>query len=310
MKIAAVRDNKEYSMTLGVLAYSYVRFSTSAQELGDSLRRQVEKAEEYCAKHGLTLADKSYRDLGVSAFKRKNIEKGALAAFIHAVKDGRIAKGSYLIIEQFDRLSRADIDIALKLLLDLVHSGIRIITLVDEKVWDSETVKDVGNLILAVVFMSRANNESTAKADRLSSVWKQKKKEAAEGTARRIVTSECPRWLRANEDKTGFVILEDKAESIRKVFAMRIAGYGCVHIVRKANQEKWPAPSKPPVKQAGEDAESFAIRKVEQAGTWHTSLVNRLLKNRALLGEYQPKQKTDDGHIPVGEPIPKEPLIN
>ena len=35
------------------VAYSYVRFSTVAQLKGDSLRRQVEACEEYCAKKGL-----------------------------------------------------------------------------------------------------------------------------------------------------------------------------------------------------------------------------------------------------------------
>ena len=33
-------------------AYSYIRFSTPEQALGDSLRRQVQLAEEYARKHG------------------------------------------------------------------------------------------------------------------------------------------------------------------------------------------------------------------------------------------------------------------
>lgn len=265
------------------VAYSYVRFSTAKQELGDSLRRQVEMAEEYCEKNGLDLHPASYRDLGVSAFKRKNVEKGALAAFIDAVQTGKIAKGSYLVIEQFDRLSRAEVDVALKLLLDLVHKGIKLVTLVDEKVWDKDTVKDISNLILAIVFMSRANNESAAKADRLSRMWSQKKKDAAE--TGKIMSRECPGWLKTNEDKSAFIVLEDRVESVRKVFDMRIGGHGVVSIVNRANKEKWPAPGK--------------------GDTWHTSLVGRLLNNRALLGEYQPHKSgtEDDKRIAVGEPI-------
>ncbi|AYQ86452.1 recombinase family protein [Burkholderia gladioli] len=265
------------------VAYSYVRFSTAKQQLGDSLRRQVAMAEEFCAKNGLELHPVSFRDLGVSAFKRRNLERGALAAFLDAVKTGKVAKGSYLVIEQFDRLSRAETDIALKLLLDLVHSGIKLVTLVDEKIWDKEAVKDIGNLILAIVFMSRANNESAAKADRLSRVWGEKKKAAA--ASGKIMSRECPRWLEVNEDKSAFVVLEDRAESVRKVFAMRIAGHGVVSIVNRANKEEWPVPGK------GE--------------TWHISLVGRLLRNRALLGEYQPhKSGSDDrGRVPIGEPV-------
>lgn len=295
----------EESQEPRAVAYSYVRFSTAKQELGDSLRRQVEACEKYCRDHNLELHPVSYRDLGVSAFKKKNIESGALAAFIDAVKTGKVAKGSYLVIEQFDRMSRADTDVALKLLLDLVHSGIRVVTLVDGKVWDKEAVKDIGNLILAIVFMSRANNESAMKAGRLSAVWGSKKKAAAEGTAKRIVTSECPRWLAANEDKTGFVVLEDKAESVRKVFSMRINGHGIVGIVSRANKEGWPCPGKPPVRQSGESQEDFAKR-AAAGSTWHTSTVGRMLRNRAVLGEYQPfmnDPEDDNKRIPAGDPI-------
>lgn len=289
------------------LAYSYVRFSTAKQELGDSLRRQVEMAEEYCRKHGLQLAEKSYRDLGVSAFKKKNIESGALAAFIDAVKTGKVPKGSYLVIEQFDRMSRAEVDVALRLLLDLVHSGIKVITLVDEKVWDREAVKDVGNLILAIVFMSRANNESAMKADRISKAWRQKKlaaaKLASDGT-RNIVTREVPRWLTVSEDGKRFELLEDRVESVRKVFQARIDGHGISSITSRANRERWPVPGKPPVRLPAEDDETFQLR-ADKEMTWHTSLVGRILRNRAVLGEYQPYQHDDEGNrIPVDEPIP------
>lgn len=287
------------------VAYSYVRFSTVKQELGDSLRRQVAMAEEYCRKHNLELHPASYRDLGVSAFKRKNIEKGALAAFIEAVRTGKVAKGSFLVIEQFDRLSRADTNKALRLLLDLVEAGIKVVTLVDEKVWDEETIKETTNLIIAIVYMSRANNESAAKAKRLSEVWSEKKKRAANGTAFRVVTSECPRWLKPTLDKTGFEPIPERVDSIQKVFAMRIGGYGISSIVTRANKEAWPCPGKPPIRKSGESEEDFALRS-STTNTWHTSNVGRLLRNRALLGEYQPHENDpddDNKRIPVGDAI-------
>lgn len=286
------------------VAYSYVRFSTAKQELGDSLRRQVSMAEEYCRKNNLDLHPVSYRDLGVSAFKRKNLEKGALAAFIAAVKSGIIPKGSFLVVEQFDRLSRDEVDMAVKLLLDLVHSGITLITLVDERVWDRETIRDIGNLIVAIVLMSRANNESAAKAGRLSAIWDQKKEHAGEA-GQKVVTSECPRWLKVTEDKTGFVALEDKVESIRKVFELRVEkGLGVTSIVSRANAAGWPAPGKPPLQRAGETDAAYAERKERDTG-WHTSLVGRLLKNRALLGEYQPHKTNEETgkRVPVGDAV-------
>ncbi len=66
-------------------AYSYVRFSSKKQSKGDSLRRQREWAETYCAEHGHTL-DRSLKleDLAISSFKGKNAETGALGLFLKA----------------------------------------------------------------------------------------------------------------------------------------------------------------------------------------------------------------------------------
>ncbi|WP_438332337.1 recombinase family protein [Burkholderia pseudomallei] len=288
------------------LAYSYVRFSTARQALGDSLRRQLELTERYCEKKGLRLVRESaYRDLGVSAFRKKNMETGKLAEFIEAVKVGKVPPGSFLIIEQFDRLSRANVNVALRLLMDLIEAGIVVVTLVDEKEWTRDSLSDLADLFTAIIFMARANDESARKSDRLTAVWEQKKKRAADGTATRIVTSEAPRWLRAKADKTGFEPVPDLVESVRRVFEMRIDGAGAVAICSRANRERWPAPGKAPVRKAGETDEDFAQRK-EASGKWHLSLVSRILKNRAVLGEYQPRRVDRDdsrNRIAVGEPI-------
>lgn len=296
-------------------AYSYVRFSTQKQLLGDSLRRQVEAAEKYAKENNLRLAARSFRDLGVSGFKQRNIKKGALAAFIGAVKSGLIAPGSVLLIEQFDRLTRAEINVAFRLLLDLVDLDIEVVTLVDERVWNSETVQDVANVLVSIILMSRAHEESKAKAKRLSEVWGQKKKRAGERLGddgvRNIVTSECPLWLKPNADKTGFVVLKDKAESVQRVFQARIGGFGVSSIVTRANAEHWPVPGKSPLQGPNEDDGPYAARRARGA-TWHTSTVTRLLHNRAVLGEYQPykteHQKVKDEadkkvRLPVGEPL-------
>jgi DNA invertase Pin-like site-specific DNA recombinase len=262
-------------------AFSYIRFSSKKQASGDSLRRQLDMARAFANKNGLELDESTYQDLGISGFDKSNLEKGALSAFLRAVKGGQIQAGTYLLIEQFDRLSRAELSTAVRLLLDLVSAGITVVTLVDDRVWDKAAVNDMPNLLMSVVLMSRAREESVAKSDRLSAIWNQKRKNAGH----KIVTSECPKWLEISEDKTHFLVLEDKLESVKKVFALRLLGVGVSAIVNRANRESWAAPSK--------------------SGTWHLSLVKRLLCNRALLGEYQPKTKTDDGkRIPIGDPYP------
>ena len=88
-------------------AYSYIRFSSAAQERGDSLRRQTQGTEAYVQKKGYTLDTTLHlQDLGVSAFRGVNVREGALAAFLEAVKQGRVKPGSVLIVESLDRLTR------------------------------------------------------------------------------------------------------------------------------------------------------------------------------------------------------------
>lgn len=284
-------------------AYSYVRFSTLAQELGDSLRRQVDLARRYALENNLRLNERSFRDLGVSGFRGRNVEAGALGAFIAAVKSGLIPRGSYLLIEQFDRLSRDHVNKALRLLLDLVEDyGITVVTLVDGKVWNSETVQDMTNVLISVILMSRAHEESKSKSKRLTEVWGEKKTAAAEGRGERIVTSECPRWMRPTADKTGFELVPELADSVRRVYAMRLAGHGVSSIVTRANTEGWPVPGKQPLRLPGETWTEYAKRAPSQS--WHTSLVGRLLRNRAVLGEYQPHRNMPDGkRTPVGDSI-------
>src|SRR4051812_945485 len=90
-------------------AYSYIRFSTPEQRKGDSLERQTDKASNYAAEHGLELdTELNLTDLGVSGYRLKNAKVGALGLFMRAVEDGRVASGSYLLIENVDRLTRAN----------------------------------------------------------------------------------------------------------------------------------------------------------------------------------------------------------
>ena len=84
-------------ITVKPRAYSYLRFSTPAQLEGDSLRRQTEAARDYADRHSLDLADLTFRDLGVSAFKGKNATEGALGAFIQAVDSGKVEKSSWRV---------------------------------------------------------------------------------------------------------------------------------------------------------------------------------------------------------------------
>src|SRR5262245_59033915 len=101
-------------------AFSYVRFSTPTQLKVDSLRRQLEWSTAYAKRKGWQLDESlTLQDLGVSAFRGRNAEAGALARFLDAVKQGKVPPGSVLMIESLDRLSRAELKRSLRLFLDI-----------------------------------------------------------------------------------------------------------------------------------------------------------------------------------------------
>src|SRR5262249_46671327 len=155
------------------VAYSYIRFSNPEQAKGDSLRRQTEDTEAWCQRNGIPLdASLTLRDLGVSAFRGRHREgdKYCLAQFLKLVNQGRIARGSYLVIENLDRLSREDERTALRLWMDILDAGINIVQLHPETVFRHEK-SDLMDVMRAVIELARGHSESARKAERQSAVW-------------------------------------------------------------------------------------------------------------------------------------------
>src|ERR1035437_3831408 len=152
-------------------AYSYVRFSSAKQSSGDSLRRQTKAAEAYCLRAELQLdTSLSPLDLGISAHHGKNQSEGALGAFLSAVKTGKVAKGSTLVVESLDRLSRQEVPEALELFLSIIRAGIVIVTLSPEQRFEKATL-NMTSLIISISQMSRAFEESALKSSRLKASW-------------------------------------------------------------------------------------------------------------------------------------------
>lgn len=251
------------------LAYSYIRFSSEKQKLGDSLRRQLERAESYATKHGLTLDHTSYRDLGISAFKGKNAEDGKLAVFLNAVKKRLIPPGSTLLIEDFDRLSRNEIDDALILFLQIIRSGITVVTLKDEQVYTQDRIRnDSSSLIVSIMYMGRAHDESAMKSDRVKRAW-DKKRESG-----KIITAMAPAWLALSEDRTKWKQDKNKVQVVRTIFKLALDGNGTPTIARMLNEASTPT--------------------MKKAAHWTFGTVNAILKNRAVIGTYTPKKSIAD----------------
>jgi DNA invertase Pin-like site-specific DNA recombinase len=252
-------------------AFSYIRFSRLSQGQGDSLRRQSALAEEWCRANGATLIE-DYRDLGVSAFRRRNETDGALAAFLAGVEDGRIPAGSYLLVESLDRVSRAEVERAMALFLQIINAGIIIVTLGDGHVYRSGLDGMMIDLMYSLLIMSRAHEESMTKSKRLSAAWRKKREDlAANG---KPLTSKGPSWLKLVDGK--WVKIPEKVAIVKQVFHLSASGMSAGAITRDLN-----ARGVPTVSGIGEH--------------WHTSGVVNILESRAVLGEFAPKVR--DGSV-------------
>lgn len=264
------------------IAYSYIRFSSAEQAKGDSKSRQTAASEEYARQHGLTIDISLHlQDLGVSAFRGKNATEGALAGFFQAIQSGKVAPGSTLLVESLDRLSRDQITSALTQFLNIINSGITVVTLMDKMTYNRETInQNPGSLMMSIVIMMRAHEESATKSQRIGSAWSKKRQKARE--AGQPFSKNCAGWLRLTP--TGYEIIPERAEIVQRIFRMAAEGMGKRTITQTLNAEG--------IKTWG-------------GKSWYDSHVWKLLFNPAVLGTFQPRRRDPETgkYVPDGEPV-------
>lgn len=220
-------------------AYSYIRWSSAKQSSGDSLRRQTEQAESYAKRHGLTLDVSTYQDHGISAFKGKNVLEGKLGSFLRALDEGRVETPCYLLVEHLDRISRADINDAAKLFLDITGRGVTIVTLQNEQVFSKASIsKNWTELIIVLASLANAHEESRKKSDRLVKVFANKRELRKQG----YVHGACPSWLQVVEKngKRQYQPIPWKVKVVKRIYELAIAGNGIVKITQLLNEANTP----------------------------------------------------------------------
>ena len=270
------------------IAYIYKRFSSKAQASGGSLARQTERAESYAERQGF-LVDRSLalEDLGVSGFTGENAEKGALAGFLKALKDGKIPKDSALIIESLDRLSRSAINKSLELFLGILNSGIEIHVISDPdnpKIYGGKADWGLGDVIEPIVELSRAFDESDKKSMRRKAGFERMFR------AGKYLSGQCPPWLSYDQESKKYEAIEDKAETVRLIFRLAREGYGKRQIARKLNQD--------------------GVKPFGRAKLWRDSYIQKLTTQRQVLGEIIPHEIKDGRRVPrQSEPIKAYPAI-
>src|SRR5690242_19539436 len=96
----------------------------------------------------------------------------------------------------------------------------------------------------------------------------------------------CPSWLDLSSDRTSFIFVPEKADVVRKIFELSIAGLGSYTIAKQFERQH--------------------VATFGRSSKWDHTNIDNILRNRATLGEYQPKSYAGNRKkgVPVGDPIP------
>ena len=256
-------------------AISYLRYSTKKQAKSGSEKRQLEWAQKYCEANGMKLVD-TYRDLGISAHRGKHSKEGNLARLLEDCKSGKIPKGYALIVENFDRLSREEVPVALQRFLTLINDyELEIHTLDDKRIYQPGKI-DLTELIISIVIMGRAHSESARKAVLTAKAWKNTRESGkAHSKPGKKPLGNFPNWLDWDSAKQSWIVKEDYVATIKYIFQLVTeSNLGRYQIAQRLNHEKVPMVTR-------------------WAKRWSAPTIKDITNNRALLGEWVPRKTND-----------------
>jgi hypothetical protein len=284
--------------------HPYCRISDPGQRKGGGLERQTTAdLTTFAERYGFAVSKRILIDDGVSAFHGLNATPAhQLGRFLAEATRGLIPPGDCLLLENWDRLSRQDIWAAIGLVNDLRQLGIHVGRLDRMKLLRCDS-NDPGDFFEAAIELMRGHSESKAKEDRNGKAWVRKRQAAREG--RKLVTRRVPLWI---EERGGnLYLIPEKSAVVKRVFTLAAAGYGYCAICRKLNDDGVPPfgdfeeylderdPDNPRVRRRAKKGGRLG------GGRWGIHYLARLLNDRRVLGEYQPRTR---GRKPAGPPIP------
>lgn len=281
-------------------AIIYARFSTPSQERGDSLERQLRDCRDFCARHDLKVVAE-VTDLGRSAYKGDHLSQGELGKLANRILAGEIERGTVLVFEKMDRLSRQKPRIVQRWIEDVCDRGITIAIRDPERWIDAKYLDDGSNMLaLMDILMSShaANLFSKNLSDRMASSWVSRRKKAREQGA--TITSMIPAWLYVDSD--GEMRLNpERVAILERIFTMMAEGIGAWSIAKTLNEE------------GIEPWGQVRAQKAAKVRGWNHTYIRFLLTNPAILGDHHftaPKGRrrvrTDEmipGYYPVALPV-------
>jgi len=224
-------------------------------------------------------------DAGKSAFHGHHRTEGKLGDFLSAVESGKVSRGSILLVENIDRLSREGALSTLKdIIFKLWDQGITLQTLSPEETYEPNC-NDSGKWMGLLFCMQRAQEESQRKSDLIRASRDRGRVLARE--QKKILTSRAPAWMYVDDQKT-FQAIPEAADVVRLIFDLRLKGVSVRAIEKRLN---------------GTSAWTPPPRKNQKTRGWRASYIKKILSNPAVIGIYQPHRKIEGKREPIGDPI-------
>jgi len=241
-------------------AISYIRFSSSKQATGDSLKRQRELINDWFSNNpDVEPSNMAFKDLGISGFHGNHL-KHDFGRLLDAIEAKKIKSGDYILVEAIDRIGRLDTVTALNIITSICIKGVKIITLEDKQEYSSAVIStNAGLMYYLIGKIDMAHNYSLNLSKRISSAWGTKREEAAEGVT---IKRKSFWWITRGAKTEVFdtVTPEDK-QLIQSVVKMFLAGSSYTDLVKHVQTED--------------------IKRFEK--TSHTA-IKQWLKSRTLIG--------------------------
>ena len=238
------------------------------------MRRQLKGTREWIENHPelRIRLDLELSDAARSAWKGDHVttDDAALGKLLKMVETGELRPPLMVIVEALDRLSRQNPWQAQSQLAGLVSRGIIVATTQDDRVYSLDS--GIGDIILSVVAMSRAHEESESKSQRVRQTKTARVLQAME--TKQVLHQNVPHWLVVPEaispsNRLTRRVYEVKlhAETVRVIYDMALY-HGATYIT------------------------SWLIRNRQafgRSGRWNTWYVRQILTSRAAIGHLETK---------------------
>lgn len=258
-----------------MLATIYARFSSAEQAKGTSIARQLELCTAFAKQHGWQVSD-TLKEEGKSGYSGANRSPGGkLYEFEQAVERGQYINGHALIVEHLDRITRQGWEQVLPFLQKLTANGVTVATVDANRIYEAGQRVEMVPVIEAILKSEIARGESENKSKRVREAWKNKRDGAIAGS-RKAITRSVPAWIDVDPITREMSLNPGRVVILQRIFQMTINGYGAPKVATQLNDD------------------GVASWKAGGGFKWDASYISKILTNKTVLGEFQPKRATKD----------------